>query len=334
MEIEVIYIALLWFSLYGYLIVASIDFGAGMYLYFGYTTNQHQTIATQIHNHLSPIWELSNIFFSIFFIGMLFFFPYATYHYSQVLLIPGGIALLLILYRGIFYFSGLTKRFVPVFTFIYSASGIFIPVLLSLALTISEGGFIEKSSGDWVINWDKLPMSLYALSVVVLAIVSVLFISATFLTYYAYQANDQQSLHQLQKYSLFWGIPTILASLFVFFSLQRHNSLHFEQMISSAWMFVASFLFFSIAMFLIFAKKYYGWAFLCVMLQYFFAFFGYGSTHLPYLLYPYITIYTNTYEQLSIEMKWIALGIIVFLFLPSLYLLFRHIVKQKKKGNN
>lgn len=331
MDLEVFLVALLWLSLYGYLIVASIDFGAGMYLYYGYTTHQNSAVIRQIRTHLSPIWELSNIFFSIFLLGMVFLFPLATYHYSRVLLIPGGIALFLILYRGIFYTTGQTKTYTPVFTFLYGASGILIPVLLSLALTISEGGFLIKDGYHLNIQWGSFFTNMYALSVIVLAVVSVLFISATYLTYYASKANDERSLQEVRKYALFWGIPTIFASLFVFFSLQRHNPVHFEQMISNAWMFIMSFLFFSIAITLLLSKKYYGWAFLSVMGQFFFAFFGYGRTHLPYLLYPHVTIYTNKNVAVPVEITWIALGIIVFLFIPSVYLLIRYVFKKQNR---
>ncbi|PNB70672.1 cytochrome D ubiquinol oxidase subunit II, partial [Pseudomonas sp. FW305-BF6] len=80
----------------------------------------------------------------------------------------------------------------------------------------------------------------------------------------------------------FWTVPTILSSFLVFVGL-RDNNLHFYQNIIDRywWMFLLSLICFLIASSLILLKRYYGVAFLFVMLQFFFAFFGYGAAHLP-----------------------------------------------------
>lgn len=57
--------------------------------------------------------------------------------------------------------------------------------------------------------------------------------------------------------------------------------------------------------------------------QFVFAFFGYGASHYPYLLYPYLTIYdsfTNPAMAISLVVVFImGLGLLI----PSLYLLMR-----------
>lgn len=139
----------------------------------------------------------------------------------------------------------------------------------------------------------KLFTNVYPYSVIFLALVSVLYISAMFLTYYAAKAEDNRALEIVRKYALFWSAPTILASLFVFYAIQDHNAEHFNNMITNAWMFILSFLFFLIAVYLVWKRRNYGWAFLCVVLQFGFAWFGYGASHLPYVLYPYVNIYDS-----------------------------------------
>ncbi len=60
-----------------------------------------------------------------------------------------------------------------------------------------------------------------------------------------------------------------------------------------------------------------------IMLQFAFAFFGYGASHLPYILYPYISLYenfTNDTMALALVVAFIA-GLL--LLIPSLYLLMR-----------
>ena len=44
-------------------------------------------------------------------------------------------------------------------------------------------------------------------------------------------------------------------------------------------------------------KRYYGLALWLLIGQFAFAFFGYGISHYPYLLYPYLTIYDSFTNQ-------------------------------------
>ena len=89
------------------------------------------------------------------------------------------------------------------------------------------------------------------------------------------------------------------------------------------WMFGLSFILFLGTFYLILKKKSYGVAFILLVGQFLIAFFAYGISHLPYLLYPYLGIYdgfTNKAMAISLVIAFIAgLG----LLLPSLYLLLR-----------
>ncbi|WP_171253325.1 cytochrome d ubiquinol oxidase subunit II, partial [Acinetobacter baumannii] len=75
------------------------------------------------------------------------------------------------------------------------------------------------------------------------------------------------------------------------------------RMVDIGWVFVLSMLCFAGAIYLIYHRKRYGLAFTLVMLQYTFAFFGYGFSHYPYLLYPHLTIYDGfTNETMAIAL--------------------------------
>ncbi|MDR6224896.1 cytochrome d ubiquinol oxidase subunit II [Desmospora profundinema] len=326
MSLELIGITVLWTFLYGYLIVASIDFGAGFFSYYSVLTKKEHLINQIIDRYLSPVWEVTNVFLVFFFVGIVGFFPDTAYYYGTALLIPGGVALLLLSIRGSFYaFANYGARRSRTSLFLYGVTGLFIPASLSTVLTISEGGFIEKTPEGEIrfLAWE-LFTSPYSWSVIFLALVSVLFISASFLTYYAFKAGDYPAMGVLRRYALTWSGPTILASLLVFAALSRHNPIHFEQAaFSYGWMFACSLLFFLGAVWLIWRKRFLGWAFVLVMLQFFFAFFGYGASHLPYLLYPYVTIQsalTNTTMGWALVIAFIA-GLL--LLIPSLILLMR-----------
>ncbi len=324
MSLEIIGISVLWIFLYGYLIIASIDFGAGFFAFYGKMTNKDNVINPLISRYLSPVWEVTNVFFVFFFVGLVGFFPDTAYYFGTALLIPGTIGLILLAIRGSFYaFGNYGSKNNTFFLFLYGATGLLIPAAFSTALTISEGGFLKESGKKVTFLTHELFSSPYSWSVVFLSIVSVLFISASFLTFYADRADDIEARNLLRKFALFWSPPTIIASLFVFISLKRHNPAHFHHAIGLWWMFGLSLLFFILASFLIYKKKQFGTAFILVMLQFFFAFFGYGASHLPYVLYPYITIQqgvTNTTTGTALVVAFIA-GL--FLLIPSLILLLR-----------
>ncbi|OCT13508.1 cytochrome D ubiquinol oxidase subunit II [Paenibacillus pectinilyticus] len=326
MSYEVIGISVLWLFLFGYLIVASIDFGAGFFSYFSTITGKRHLINKVIERYLSPVWEVTNVFLVFFFVGFVGFFPDTAYYYGTALLLPGSVAIILLAIRGSYYaFSNYGgKKDSRFYLFLYGASGLLIPASLSTVLTISEGGYIDvNDKGQVTFLYSKLFSSTYSWSVVLLALVSVLYISAMFLCYYANRANDRNAFEVVRKYAIAWSGPTILSSLLVFFAIRGHNMEHFQRMVDYAFMFVLSFVCFLIAIYLVWRRKRLGMAFICVLLQFGFAFFGYGAGHLPYILYPYLTIYDNfTSEPMAIALISVfVLGLL--LLIPSLYLLMR-----------
>ncbi len=69
---------------------------------------------------------------------------------------------------------------------------------LATTLTISEGGYITGTENHLDLNWLELLLSPYSWSVVFLAIISVLYISSGFLTFYASKAKDKPAYNLLR----------------------------------------------------------------------------------------------------------------------------------------
>ncbi|SDZ63240.1 cytochrome d ubiquinol oxidase subunit II [Evansella caseinilytica] len=322
--IETIGISVLWVFLYGYIIIGSIDFGAGFYSFYAKAANKKHTIRAVIDRYLSPVWEVTNVFLVFFMVGLIGFFPDSAFYYGTSLLVPGSVALVLIAIRGSFYaFANYGARESNLYLFLYGITGLFIPASLSTVLTISEGGFIVTEEGKVRLLLGELFVNPYSWIVVLLAVVSVLFISATFLAYYASRAEDKEAFEVMRNFSLVWSGPTILMSFLVFLTLSTHNPDHFQAMLAESWIFALSLLAFVAAVWFLYKRKHLGAAFCFVCLQFAFAFFGYGYTHLPYILYPYITIYENvTSPEMGITLI-IAFIAGLFLLVPSLYLLLR-----------
>ncbi|HDV5965194.1 TPA: cytochrome d ubiquinol oxidase subunit II [Staphylococcus pseudintermedius] len=332
MVYEVIGITVLWIFLFGYIIIASIDFGAGFFSLHAKLFGQSHEINDLIQRYLNPVWEVTNVFFVFFFVGIVGFFPDTAYYYGTVLLIPGSIALILLSIRGAFYaFENYGQDSKLSWLMLYAVSGLLIPASLSTALTISEGGYItESSSGNVDLNWTELLLSPFGWAVVLLAIVSVLYISSGFLTFYAHRAKDTSAYQLMRKWFLMWGAPMIMMSLFVFLSLRIQNEAHFMSAVFDyGWLFIISFIAFAIAGVLTLLKKAHGIAFIFVIIQMGTAFFGYGLSKLPYILYPYVHIddaVTNDSMALVLTIAFIG-GLL--LLLPSLFFILKLFVFDK-----
>lgn len=103
MSYEIIGITVLWTFLFGYLIVASIDFGAGFFSYYSVITGQKNRVHHIIQRYLSPVWEVTNVFLIFFVVGLVGFFPISAYYYGTALLVPGSLATVLLGLRGAYY---------------------------------------------------------------------------------------------------------------------------------------------------------------------------------------------------------------------------------------
>lgn len=326
MSYGIIGITVLWTFLFGYLIVASVDFGAGFFSYYSKITGHNNKVHTIIQRYLSPVWEVTNVFLIFFVVGLIGFFPDSAYYYGTALLVPGSLVTVLLALRGAYYAYntyGSSKEDNITYMAIYGATGLLIPAALSTILAISEGGIIREENGKVVLDWARFLTNPYTWSVIILALVSVLYISAMFLAFYAQKAGDEGAFSVLRTYALSWSGPTILACLFAFFQINRQNPAHFSNMLDMAWMFIASLVCFLLAVYFIWKKKNLGWSFLLVILQFGFAWYGYGRSHLPYILYDQISTadsITNDVMAGALIAAFLA-GLLVLI--PSLILMMR-----------
>src|SRR5699024_2796678 len=96
LNFEMIGITVLWTFLYGYVIVASIDFGAGFFNYYAMETGQHKKVSHIIQRYLSPVWETTNVFFVFFFVGIVVFYADTAYYLGTTMFIRWRMALALL----------------------------------------------------------------------------------------------------------------------------------------------------------------------------------------------------------------------------------------------
>ncbi|WP_342514375.1 cytochrome d ubiquinol oxidase subunit II [Sporosarcina sp. FSL K6-1522] len=324
MNLEILGISVLWTFLFGYILIGAIDFGAGFFNAYSRLTGRQRILTNIIQRYLSPVWEVTNVFLVFFFVGIIGFFPKTAFYYGTTLLVPVSIGVILLAIRGSYYaFETYGARGHKGYSFMYGVAGILIPASLSIVLTISEGGFVEMVDGNPVLDYWVLFTSPLTWAIVVLSIAATLYISAVFLTWYANKARDVEATNLLRKYALIWALPTIITAGGIIVELRNHNPEHYSN-IQTFWpMFLVSFIMFIGTVWLLWKRSRYGLAFILLMGQFAFAFFGYGASHYPYLLYPYLTIYdsfTNPAMAISLVVVFImGLGLLI----PSIILLMR-----------
>ncbi|CDZ99291.1 Putative cytochrome bd menaquinol oxidase subunit II [Jeotgalicoccus saudimassiliensis] len=338
LDYEIIGVTVLWTFLYLYVIIASIDFGAGFFNFYSKLTGDDNIISPIIARYLSPVWETTNVFFVFFFVGIVGFYPDTAYYLGTTLLIPGSVALILLSIRGSYYaFNSYNTESKLSWSALYGITGLLIPASLSVALVISEGGYINETAAGIDLNVEELIFSPYGWSVVFLAIISVLYISSGFLTFYAAKAEDKKASNLTRTWFLIWTIPTLVITQFTFLGLRQHNYEHFVRAQDYWYLFGLSLLAMMTAVFLVWKRRNYGTAFIMIMLQYGFAFYGYGISKLPYILYPYVNINDAVVNENMAFALTVVFVLGLLLLIPSLFLLARlflfdkDYVKGKKK---
>ena len=324
MTLEILGISVLWIFLFGYVIVASIDFGAGFFNAYSLLIGKNHILTNIIKRYLSPVWEVTNVFLVFFFVGIVGFFPQTAFYYGTILLVPVSISLVLLAIRGSYYaFESYGARGHIGYTLTYGITGLLIPASLSVVFAIAGGGYVDIVDGQPVLNYWTLYTSPFAWSIVVLSIAAVLYISAVFLTWYAHKAKDRDATNLMRKYSLAWAIPLMVSALGIMYEMKFINTKSYNNMVNLWWMFAISAVLFIITVVLIWMRKNYGLAVGLLIAQFAVAFFAYGIAQYPYLLYPYLTIYDSfTSTQMAIALV-IAFILGLCLLIPSLFLLLK-----------
>ncbi|MFJ7890920.1 cytochrome d ubiquinol oxidase subunit II [Lysinibacillus xylanilyticus] len=324
MTLEILGISVLWIFLFGYVIVASIDFGAGFFNAYSLLIGKNQILTNIIKRYLSPVWEVTNVFLVFFFVGIVGFFPQTAFYYGTILLVPVSISLVLLAIRGSYYaFESYGARGHIGYTLTYGVAGLLIPASLSVVFAIAAGGYVDIVDGQPVLNYWTLYTSPFAWSIVVLSIAAVLYISAVFLTWYAYKAKDKEATNLMRRYALAWAAPLMVSALGIMYEMKFINPKSYDNMVNLWWVFAISAVLFIITVALIWMRKNYGLAVGLLIAQFAVAFFAYGIAQYPYLLYPYLTIYDSfTSTQMAIALV-IAFILGLCLLIPSLFLLLK-----------
>ncbi|SDJ76666.1 cytochrome d ubiquinol oxidase subunit II [Sediminibacillus albus] len=332
----IIAISLLWGFIFIYAVMATMDFGAGFWsmVYI----NKEKTNATNIANrYLSPTWEVTNVFIVAIVVAVISFFPGATFTLGTVLLLPGSVILLLLAVRsGFLVFSHIAEEYRKPLTYISGITGFLIPGLLIIILPVTHGNFIEVRDGVEQLLVGELLTSFHAWTFFGFAVSSTLFLSSLLLADFSNHADEQEAYHIYRRDALILGPITLTMALLVMVTMRYEAVWLYEGMMEHLPFLLASAgAFFLAGFFLLMptgqGKR--GWprlAVIVIVLQYLLASYAYGRAHLPYLIYPSITIedgFTNPEAFRALFITYIVGFAILF---PGFIYFWRLFMKDKR----
>lgn len=333
-------ISVLWGFIFIYAVMATMDFGAGFWsmVYI----NREKTNATTIANrYLSPTWEVTNVFIVAIVVALFTFFPGATFTLGTVLLIPGSIILLLLSIRSAFLvFSHIAKDYEKALTYISGISGILIPAFLICVLPITHGNYIDTIEGTEKLNLVTLFTSPNVYAFIGFAISSTLFLSSLLLADYSKVSDEFEAYNVYRRDAIILGPIALLMAFLIMVTMRGEATWLYDNMMEMKGWLIASALMFIVTGGALFIRtsKAVGMPRLAVistLVQYFLASYAYGRSHLPFVVFPNVTIESGFTHPATFRALFISyiVGFVIlfpgFVYFWKLFMKDRNYLKNK-----
>lgn len=334
-------ITVLWGFVFIYAVMATMDFGAGFWSMFYF--NREKTKATNIANrYLSPTWEVTNTFIVALVVAVYSLFPRGAYTLGTVLLIPGSLILLLLSIRSAFLvFSHIADAYEKILTYISGICGIVIPGLLISVLPITHGNFVHFAANGQTLDLIGLFSSPNEYAFFGFAISSTLFLSSLLLADYSKASEAYEAYSVYRKDALLIGPVSLIMALLIIYTLKGAAPWLYTRMMNDLPLLLVSLACFVIGMIGLFlpSRKKRGLprlAVIAVTIQYLIGSYVYGKAHLPYMVYPEVTIQSAFTDPNSFRAVFITyiVGFAIlfpgFIYFWSLFMNDKKYLRRKK----
>ena len=337
-------ITILWGFVFIYAVMATMDFGAGFWsmIYM----NREKTKATNIANrYLSPTWEVTNTFIVALVVAIYSLFPTAAYTLGTILIIPGSIILLLLALRSAFLvFSNIAIEFKKPLTYISGITGILIPGLLICVLPITHGEFVDYGNGVANLNLYRLFTSPNVYAFIGFAISSTLFLSSLLLADYSKASNEMKAYQVYLRDGKILGPISLLMAFLIMLTLPSEAEWLYNRMMDDFPLLLISVGFFLIIGIGLYAPSPFQkgvkgmprLSVIAVTIQYLIASYVYGKAHLPYIVYPNVTIHSAFTDPNSFRAVFITyiIGFAIlfpgFIYFWSIFMNDKRYLRQKQ----
>lgn len=334
-------VTILWGFVFIYAVMATMDFGAGFWsmIYINHAKTKATTVANR---YLSPTWEVTNTFIVALVVAVYSMFPKGAYTLGTVLLIPGSLILILLAIRSAFLvFSHFVEEYEKILIYISGITGILIPGLLISVLPITHGNYVYVTGGKETLDLAGLFSSPNEYAFFGFAISSTLFLSSLLLADYSKASEEFDAYKVYRRDAIILGPISLLMAVFIMLTLRTESSWLYNKMMDNFPFLLLSLLFFLIGGLGLFlpSGKVKGkprLAVIAVTLQYLAASYVYGRAHLPYIVYPYVTVhsaFTDPSSFHAVFIMYIAGFVILFpgfIYFWSLFMNDKRYLRRKR----
>lgn len=329
-------ILIIWLFLFLYALGGAVDFGTGFWSMF-YYGKKDTTAANFANLFLSPSWEVTNVFLVLFVVALVGFFPGAAFSMGSLLIVPVSFVLFLLTIRSAFMvYSYTVKKYVKLLRFVSGITGLLIPALMLSVLPIIIGGFFEVVGDRHYILYNELLTSPTLYAHIGFGLASQLFLSSLFLSDYAREANSMETYEVYRRNAIIFGPIMLSFAVAATLTLIPEAMWMVENMAREWELFALSMFAYSIgysALWWPSKKVRIGQprvAFVLIIGQYALASLAYGSAHMPYLVYPYLTIYDALTNLTMFYSLTIGYAVGMAILLPLFVWFWRLFLKDKR----
>jgi cytochrome d ubiquinol oxidase subunit II len=304
-------------SLLIYIVLASIEFGSSIFALFPRLLDEnhveHIAPKNTVSKYMNPVYEATTVFLIFTFISINAFFPAATIVWATALL-PLVFTFLIIFGVRIFcilltYYADIQSKIISA---LYFVTSMLVPATLGLILLYFLTGNWHIYLFTWIYFWLALAMISMSLA-----------LASSFFRWY--QHNTSFKLNQLVRAS-----STLMFLSGTMFWLTLNNRITYFARYPYLTVVIASLLILCMVLAVI--------AEMCKKPLYtFFAvagfvkilFWGVFIEHLPYLIYPTVTIYGAVTNPASFRLLILSLCIGAVIVIPAMFLLYNLFVVER-----
>ncbi|WP_100406368.1 cytochrome d ubiquinol oxidase subunit II [Bacillus solitudinis] len=329
-------ITILWAFLFIYAVAGSIDFGAGFWAMY-YRKRTDTKAASVANRYLSPSWEITNVFLVLLVVALVGFFPGAASSLGTLMLVPFCLVLFLLTIRSAFMvYSYTVQKYTNMLVIISGVTGLLIPALLVSILPAAIGGFIETVGDRQYVLVNQLFSSPTFYTHLGFGLSTELFLSSLLLSDYAREANSEETYLVYRRNAIILGPITLSFAVAAIMTLIPEAFWMFENMANEWFLFSLSLLAFAIGYSALWwPSKRSGVghpriAVLLIALQFGLASFAYGSAHMPYFLYPDVTLYDAFTNETMFHSLLIGYGVGMAILVPIFIWFWRLFMKDKR----
>ncbi|RNA66336.1 cytochrome d ubiquinol oxidase subunit II [Alteribacter keqinensis] len=329
-------ITIIWAFLFVYAIAGSIDFGAGFWAMY-YTRKENTEASVIANRYLSPSWEVTNVFLVLLVVALVGFFPGAASYLGTLMILPFSFVLILLTIRGTFMvYAYSSKKYSRMLTIISGTTGLFIPALLVATLPIAIGGFVSIGEGRDYLLFNEIFASPTLYTHIGFGLSTELFLASLLLSDYSREAQNEKTYLVYRKNALWLGPVTLLFAVAATFTLLPEAGWMVENMMNVWYLFAFSLLAFIIgyaALFIPSGKENPGrprLSVIFIVIQFGLASLGYGFSHMPYILYPDLTIQDAFTDPTMFRWLLVGYGVGLAILVPAFVVFWRLFMKDKR----